>query len=99
MTSANEIVELLAAQMPHLRQRYPIGSMALFGSVVRDDFDSAHSDIDILFDFNGEMGWDFFDLEEELRQLLGRKVDLVSRKAIRPHYWAHINRDLRHVDA
>lgn len=99
MTSTNEIVDLLAAQMPDLRQRYPIASMALFGSVVRDDFDPLNSDIDILIDFDGDVGWEFFDLEAELSQLLGRRVDLVSRKAVKPHYWAHIGKDLRHVYA
>jgi len=97
MTAAQEIEGKLAAQMPHLRSRYPISSFALFGSVVRDDFDPEHSDVDILVEFDGEIGWEFFDLEEELHQLLGRKVDLVCRKAIKPHYWEHIQKDVRHV--
>jgi uncharacterized protein len=99
MTIAHEIEGRLAARMPDLRSRYPIGSLALFGSVVRDDFDPRHSDVDILVEFDGDIGWEFFDLEEELGQLLGRKVDLVSRRAIKPHYWEHISKDLRHVRA
>jgi predicted nucleotidyltransferase len=97
MTIAQEISGKLSAQMPDLRKRYPIGSLALFGSVVRDDFDPEHSDVDILVEFSGDIGWEFFDLEQELGALLGRKVDLVSRKAIKSHYWEHIRKDLRHV--
>ncbi len=97
MTITQEISGKLAAQMPDLRSRYPIGSLALFGSVVRDDFDPEHSDIDILVEFNGDIGWEFFDLEEELTRILGRKVDLVSRKAIKNHYWEHISKDVYHV--
>jgi len=99
MTTVQEIEKRLAEGMPGLRSRYPIGSLALFGSVVRDDFDPQHSDVDILVEFDGDIGWDFFDLEDELSQLLGRKVDLVSRRAIRPHYWEHISKDVRHVSA
>lgn len=97
MTVLQEIRRKLNAQMPDLRLRYPIGSLALFGSVVRDDFDPDHSDVDILVEFNGDIGWQFFDLEEELSRLLGRKVDLVSRRAIKPHYWEHISKDVCHV--
>jgi len=83
--------------MPSLKLRYPIAYMALFGSVVRSDFDVNKSDIDVLVDFDGEIGWEFFDLQEELEILLGRKVDLVCRKALKPHYWEVIKNDVKDV--
>lgn len=51
--------------------------MAFFGSVLRDDFTS-NSDIDILVEFEeGKTpGFRFFTMQEELSELLGRKVDL-----------------------
>jgi len=54
-----------------------IKRMAFFGSVLRDDFTS-NSDIDILVEFEeGETpGFRFFTIQEELSELLGRKVDL-----------------------
>ncbi len=97
MTTAEAIREKLAAHLPSLKQRYPIARLALFGSVVRDDFDPEKSDIDILVEFNGDIGWEFFDLEAELEKILGRKVDLVSKRAIKPHYWEHIKKDVVNV--
>src|SRR5215210_6026702 len=65
-------------------RRWQITELALFGSVLRDDF-RPDSDIDVLVTFAPTADWSLFDhiaMEEELSDLLGRKVDLVSRRAI-----------------
>lgn len=77
MQHAENIVEHLKRILDSLKLRYPIKSMAVFGSAVREDFD-ASSDIDILVDFDGSVGSRFIDLALELEQELNRKVDLVS---------------------
>ncbi len=61
-------------------QRHHIRRLALFGSVVRDDF-RPESDIDVLVEFQEghTPGLDFFLMEVELSRLLGRKVDLQTR--------------------
>ncbi|MCY4113779.1 MAG: nucleotidyltransferase family protein [Chloroflexi bacterium] len=72
--------EELAAFCEH----WQISELALFGSVLRDDF-GPESDIDVLVSFLPEAEHGLFDMvnmEEELSQLLGRKVDLVSRRGI-----------------
>jgi predicted nucleotidyltransferase len=58
-------------------RRYHIRRLALFGSVLRDDF-GPDSDIDVLVEFEtGHVpGLAFFGMEAELSQILGRKVDL-----------------------
>ena len=58
-------------------RRHHIRKLALFGSVIRDDF-RPDSDIDVLVEFEpGHVpGWEFFDMEAELSQILGRKADL-----------------------
>jgi hypothetical protein len=58
-------------------RRNKIRRLALFGSVLRDDF-TPESDVDVLVEFEpGErVGLRFFALEQELSELLGRKVDL-----------------------
>ena len=58
-------------------RRHHIRRLALFGSILREDFSPA-SDVDVLVEFHpGQTpGWEFFDLESELSQILGRKVDL-----------------------
>ncbi|MDI6448675.1 nucleotidyltransferase family protein [Anaerobaca lacustris] len=57
--------------------RHHIRRLALFGSVLRDDF-RADSDLDVLVEFEPghTPGWAFFGMQEELSELLGRKVDL-----------------------
>jgi predicted nucleotidyltransferase len=71
-------------------QRWRITEFALFGSVLRDDFD-AESDLDILVAFAPDADWSLLDhvkLEQELEALLGRKVDLLSRRSVeRSHNW------------
>ena len=58
-------------------RRHHIRRLALFGSVLRDDF-SPESDVDVLVEFEpGQVpGLAFFSMEEELSTILGRKVDL-----------------------
>lgn len=56
----------------------------MFGSALREDFRS-DSDPDLLVSFAPEAGWSLLDhvaMEEEPASILGRKVDLVSRRAI-----------------
>ena len=64
--------------------RWQVEELALFGSVLRDDF-GPDSDIDILIRFNTERTPGLFgiaEMERELAELLARRVDLVTRAAI-----------------
>lgn len=65
-------------------QRWKITEFALFGSVLREDF-RPDSDVDTLVTFAADADWSLFDhieMEDELSAVLGRKVDIVSRRAI-----------------
>lgn len=58
--------------------------MALFGSVLREDF-QPDSDVDILVTFSRDTHWSLFDLirmQDEIKQVLGREVDLVERTSV-----------------
>jgi predicted nucleotidyltransferase len=66
-------------------QRWKVRELALFGSALRSDF-RPDSDIDVLVSFDPAARWSVFDLltmQEELKNLLGREVDLVEREALR----------------
>ena len=66
------------------RWLWKIVELSLFGSVLRDDF-RPDSDIDLLVTFSPDAEWSLVDpvaMEEELSDILGRKADLASRKAI-----------------
>ena len=58
-------------------RRHHVRRLALFGSVLRDDF-TPESDVDVLVEFEPGLvpGLRFFSMEEELSTILGRKVDL-----------------------
>ena len=64
-----------------------IHRLALFGSVLRDDF-GPESDVDVLVEFEPghTPGLAFFGMEEDLSQLLGRKVDLNTPAFISPYF-------------
>ncbi len=68
-------------------QRNHIRRLALFGSVLRDDF-GPDSDVDVLVEFEpGHVpGLRFFALEQELSQMLGRKVDLNTPGFLSPYF-------------
>jgi predicted nucleotidyltransferase len=65
-------------------QRWNISELALFGSILRDDF-SLESDIDVLVSFDQSSQTTLFDMvrmQDELSDLFERNVDLISRKGI-----------------
>lgn len=65
--------------------------MALFGSVLRDDF-SPDSDVDVLVTFspNAQLSLlDFVEMKEELEATLHRRVDLVSKGGLRNPFRRH----------
>jgi predicted nucleotidyltransferase len=68
-------------------RRYHIRQLALFGSVLREDF-QADSDIDVLVEFDPDHipGLAFFAMEDELSRILGRKVDLNTPQFISPYF-------------
>lgn len=96
MISKEQILNTLREQRRLLGQRYPIQRLALFGSWARGDAQEK-SDIDILVEVDPSIGIRFVELAEELERALGRNVDLVSRRAIKPVYWERIEPEL--IDA
>ena len=77
-------VNLSQKQIAEFCRQWKISELALFGSVLRDDF-GQNSDLDILVTFDPKARWSLLDqikMEQELTKLLGRKVDLVSKRAV-----------------
>lgn len=72
------------AEIAAFCQKHGIRKLALFGSVLRDDF-HADSDIDVLVEFepNIRLGLDFFTIQFELEDLLGRKVDFATPEMLK----------------
>jgi len=70
-------VEIPKQAIAEFCRRYHIRRLSLFGSILRDDFES-DSDVDLLVEFEpgATPGFGFFGIQEELSAILGRKVDL-----------------------
>ncbi|OYT59522.1 nucleotidyltransferase [Thermoplasmatales archaeon ex4484_30] len=78
-----KIEEMLAKHKKELYEKYKIKKIGVFGSFVRRE-DREESDIDILVEFEETPGLiKFIEIEEYLSKILGRKVDLVRKPAIR----------------
>lgn len=81
-----EVSELLDVDVDHLDElcrQYGIARLEVFGSVARGEPDDG-SDIDLLYELapDAQLGWEIIDLEDELADLFGRPVDLVSKRAL-----------------
>ena len=96
MDSTQDIKDKLSKIKVRLKKRYPISSMALFGSYARNE-QTEGSDVDIMVEFDGRIGSGFIDLANELEKALGLKVDLVSKKGIKEHYLKAIQSELIYV--
>lgn len=79
--------DLPREQIAELCRRYHVRELSIFGSAVREDFrDDSDFDFLVEFDPNVSIGIEFIRLGHELEDLLGRKVDLVSKRALRPRW-------------
>ena len=88
--------ELLATLREHrdaLAERFGVTGLALFGSYARDQATDA-SDIDILVRFDGHAtSKTYFGVQFYLEDLLGRPIDLVTDKALRPRFRPYVERE------
>jgi predicted nucleotidyltransferase len=91
------LLELLAQHKASLVARYGVTDLALFGSTARNAA-RVDSDIDILVSFDGPATSErYFGVQFFLEDLLGRPVDLVTDKALRPELRPFIDKEAVHV--
>ena len=72
-----------AARLEQVCERYGVVRLAVFGSMARGEA-RADSDVDLLYVLapGARLGFDLFDLEDELCEVFGRRVDLVSQRSL-----------------
>jgi hypothetical protein len=98
MKTRQEIFEILSQHLVPMRNEYGVQRIGVFGSVIRDE-QRETSDIDILVEFSQAIGMvKFLQLENSLRDLLGARVDLVTRKALKKHIGQKIMREVQYVN-
>jgi predicted nucleotidyltransferase len=80
-------VQIDRERLAEFCRRNHIRKLALFGSVLRNDF-TPDSDVDVLVEFQSDHvpGLNFFTLENELSKLVGRKVDLNTPNFLSPYF-------------
>lgn len=92
----DEILEILAKHHGELKQ-FGVKSLALFGSVVRDEGQPG-SDLDILVEFEDPATFDgYMELKFFLEDLMGCRVDLVTRKALKPRLRNYVEQQALYV--
>jgi len=90
MNTAEAIKRKLAKYKPILAEKYNVNEVGIFGSYVRGE-QKLTSDLDLLVDFTKSISLlDFIHLENELSDLLGIKVDLVMKSALKRRIGKHI---------
>lgn len=90
-----QVLTKLRENLPALRAKYQIKSLAVFGSYVRGEQEE-RSDLDILVDFEEDAPLTligFVGLQNSLSDLLGVKVDLVERKGLKPRMGDRVVRE------
>jgi hypothetical protein len=82
--SRNQIIRTIQEHFPSLKRDFAVRSLGLFGSYARGDA-GKRSDVDLLVEFDEVPGlFEFIELENRLSKLLGKKVDLVTKDALKP---------------
>lgn len=94
MNKQDGILRVLKELKPEINAKYKVKEIGIFGSFVREE-QSETSDIDILVEFEAPIGlFKFLELEEYLESRLGRKVDLVSKKELKPRIGRYILKEV-----
>lgn len=92
-----QILTALAERRREIAERFGVKWIALFGSAARDEL-REDSDVDVLVEFEGRATFDgYFQLKDYLEALLGRPVDLVTERGLKPRARRHVEKDLVRV--
>jgi uncharacterized protein len=80
-------IQIPRQRMPEFCQRHRIRKLSLFGSILREDF-GPESDVDVLVEFEpgATPGLEFFSMQEELSQIIGRKADLHTAASLSKYF-------------
>lgn len=94
MKPLNEIKNILDAHKKDLEKKYNVKEIGIFGSYVRGE-QRKKSDLDILVEFSETPGlFTFVELEDYISEMLGMKIDLVMKDALKPHIGKHILKEV-----
>ncbi len=97
MKTFEEIKKVLQKHREEFREQYGLKEIGIFGSYVKGE-QKEKSDIDMLVELEKPIGFvRFMRLESALSQLLGVRVEMVTRKALKPHIGKRILQEVKYV--
>jgi len=96
MISKNDILSKLKDLKPILYKDYAVKEIGLFGSFSDETFNE-NSDIDILVELERPIGWKYFSLELYLEKIFNRKIDLVTKNALKEQIREIILKQVKYV--
>jgi predicted nucleotidyltransferase len=96
MNKENPIFEKLRELKPMLRKEYSVTEIGLFGSFSDNSYID-NSDIDILIELERPIGWRIFTLEIFLEKTFGRKIDLVTKGALKDQIRDQILKQVKYI--
>ena len=98
MKTLEDIKRILSEHKQEIRKKYGVAIIGVFGSYARGE-QSKVSDVDILVELERPIGLKFFELWDNLEEILGVKVDLLTVKAVKQKslLWESIKEDLVYV--
>jgi predicted nucleotidyltransferase len=96
MITQREILNKLIDLKPILSRDYSVKRIGLFGSFSDDSY-SEDSDIDLLVEFEKPIGWKYFSLEIYLENIFGRKIDLVTKNALKEQIKDRILNQVKYI--
>ena len=97
MLGNSEIRQRIKDNLTVLNREYAVSEIGVFGSYARNE-QTPDSDLDILVNFSRPVGFiSFMELEQHLQHLLGVKIDLVTRAALKPRIGERILKEVKYV--
>lgn len=96
MITKAEILNKLRELKPVLYRDYSVREIGLFGSFSDNSF-TEDSDIDLLVEFEKPVGWKYLSLEIFLENVFGRKIDLVTKNALKEQIRDNILNQVKYV--
>lgn len=97
MKNIEEIKKILNKNKSQFQKSFKVKEIGIFGSYIKNE-QTKKSDLDILVEFESPIDFfDYIELEEYLTVLLGIKVDLVMKKALKPNIGRNILKEVIYV--
>lgn len=96
MLTTKEILLKLKEIKPKLKEEFSVKEIGIFGSYSNNSY-SEESDIDILIELEKPIGWKFFTLELYLNKLFDKKIDLVTKNALKKQISENILNQVKYV--